>query len=132
MENELKAIIASHHAPADLTIIYDDMHGMWGGSILTLRGDGSLERQTKATGSQTAEIVQTKISERELVELIRLLVELSAWEQRTPEPEFFVVGESHARLKISIQGGMSSIWERFNHMQANNRLIQIKNWMETL
>jgi hypothetical protein len=48
MENALRTIIATNHVPSDLVITYDDTHGLWGGRMLTVRGDGSLERQSKA------------------------------------------------------------------------------------
>jgi hypothetical protein len=111
MEIKLKAIVDRHHAPSDLTLTYDDMHGLWGGSILTLPEDCSLERQTNSIESATAEINHKQISEYELLESVRLLVELSAWEQRTPDSHA-IPDESRAHLKISIQGCTSRVWER--------------------
>jgi hypothetical protein len=131
VENELNAIAAMQHVPPDLTITYDDMHGLWGGSILIVRGNGSLERQTKLAGSPTVKVTQQTISEQTLLDLVRLLVELRAWEQRTPDRQL-VPDESRAQLNVSVQGNTSRVWERFNEMPTNNRLIQIKTWMETL
>lgn len=128
MENELKAVIAVQRALSDLTVIYDDLHGLWGGNIFTIRGDGSLERQTKSTGSAAAEITQKQIDEHKLIELVCLLVKLTAWEQYTPDSQP-VPNESRAQLTISINGKTSRVWERFNEMPTHNRLLQVKNWI---
>jgi hypothetical protein len=130
MEIKLKAIVDRHHAPSDLTLTYDDMHGLWGGSILTLPEDCSLERQTNSIESATAEINHKQISEYELLESVRLLVELSAWEQRTPDSQV-VLDESRAHLKIASKGARAEYESGFNEMPTN-RLIQIKTRMESL
>jgi hypothetical protein len=44
---------------------------------------------------------------------------------RPPVPD-----ESRASLTISISGCASRIWERFNDLAANNRLIQVKAWLK--
>lgn len=131
MENELKSIIAVNGVTADLTITYDDMHGLWGGSTITVRGHGGMERQTKEIGAPEAVVTRKQIDGRELVELVRLLVELEAWEQRTAD-EQPVAGESRASLTISVKGSTSRVWERVNEMPLNNRLIQIKTCLENL
>ena len=130
MEYDLKAILATRQAPADLSITYDDMHGLWGGSTLTVRGDGRLERQVRPRGAPESRSSNKQIGEHKLLELVRLLVELSAWEQRTPDSPP-VPGESRSYLTISLNANTSRIWERFNDMPANNRLIRIKGWIDS-
>lgn len=129
MEHDLKAILASQQVPTDLSITYDDMHGLWGGSILTVRGDGRLERQVRPRGAQAPSISKKQVGERKLLGLVQLLVELSAWEQRTPNSSP-VPDESRSYLTINLKGNTSLMWERFNDMPANNRLIRIKDWIE--
>jgi hypothetical protein len=58
-------------------------------------------------------------------------VELTVWQQHTPD-SLPVAGESRAQLTISLDGSTSRVWERFNEMPANNRLIQIKTWLENV
>lgn len=70
------------------------------------------------------------MSERELVAVILLLLELTAWEQTPESPP--VPDETSASLTISVGGRLSSVWERFNELQANNRLMQIRTRMEQL
>ena len=128
VENELKAIITHNRVPADLTITYDDIHGLWGGITIIIHGDGRLERQKKSPGSSEAMITRKRIDRHKLIELVRLLVKLRAWDQvtadRPPKPD-----ESRANLTISVKGSRSSIWEWYNEMQSNNHLIQIRDWM---
>ena len=129
--NELKNIIATNSIPTELTITYDDMHGLWGGTMITVRGDGSVECQTKHMGAPKAEITRRRVDSRELVELIRLLIDLEAWEQRSADKQP-IVGESRAYLTISVKEDASRVWERVNEMVANNRLVQIKTRLEEL
>lgn len=56
--------------------------------------------------------------------LIGLLVELQAWEQRTP-PRTPVPDESAAGLRIQAGGEEARMWEWFNDMGANQRLARI-------
>jgi hypothetical protein len=131
MEEALKGIVATHSVPADLTVTYDDMHGLWGGTTVTVRGDGSVERRTRALGAPEAEVTRKQVGGHELVDFVRLLVELEAWEQRTAD-EQPVADESRARLTISVGGGCSSVWERAREMRANDRLLRIKSSLLTL
>ena len=129
MKDKLTTILATSAVPADMAIAYNDMHGLWGGTTITVRGDGSVERHTKARGAAAAQVSHTSIDRRMLLDLIRLLVQLEAWEQRIPDRPP-VPDESRASLTISVDGGASRIWERFNDLAANNRLVQIKTWLE--
>lgn len=126
MEEELKGIVAADRVPADLTVTYDDMHGLWGGTTITVRGDGSVERRARPLGAPAAEVTRKQVDGRELVGVVRLLVELEAWEQRTAE-EPPIAGEGRAHLTISVGGRGSSVWERVREMRANDRLLRIKS-----
>jgi hypothetical protein len=129
MKDTLTTILATSVVPADLAITYDDMHGLWGGTTITIRGDGSVERHTKARGAVAAQVSHVSIDQQMLLDLVRLLVQLEAWEQRVPDRPP-VPDESCTSLTISLNGGASRIWERFNDLAANNRLVQIKTWLE--
>ena len=129
MKGRLTTILATSTVPADLAITYDDMHGLWGGATITVRGDGSVERHTKALGAPAAQVRHTTIDQQMLLDLVRLLVQLDAWEQRIPDRPP-VADESRASLTISVNGVASRIWEWFNDLAAKNRLVQIKTWLE--
>jgi hypothetical protein len=128
MKDTLTTILATSAVPADLAITYDDMHGLWGGTTISVCGDGSVERHTKALGAVAAQVSHTTIDQHMLLDLVRLLVQLDAWEQRIPDRPP-VPDESRASLTISVNGSTNRIWERFNDLPANNRLVQIKTWL---
>ena len=129
--NELKRISDTRNVPADLAITYDDMHGLWGGTTITIRGDGHMERRTQQIGVVEVDVTQTQIDKPALLELIDLLISLAAWDQVTPD-DMLIPDESRANLAISVNGYTSNMWERVNETVANNRLIQVKNRLEGL
>jgi hypothetical protein len=131
MEKELKGIVAANSVPAVLIVTYDDMHGLWGGTTIIVRGDGSLERRTRPLGAPEAEVTRKQVGGSELLDFVRLLVELEAWEQRTAD-EQPVADESRAHLTISAGINRSTVWERVGEMRANDRLLRIKSRLMTL
>lgn len=78
-----------------------------------------------------APVVCKRVGGRELVDPVRLLAELEAWEQRTAD-EPPVASESRAHLMITLERSASRVWERVNEMAANNRLIRIKMRLDNL
>lgn len=128
IEKELTNIVATKTVPADLSVTYDDMHGLWGGVTISVGGDGNVEAREREHGGQNPKITNIKISREQLLELIKLLTELKAWEQQTPERQP-VPDESRARLSIKCGGQISLIWEWFNDMEKNRRLMRIKTKM---
>jgi hypothetical protein len=66
-----------------------------------------------------------------LLQLIKLLVDLKAWEQqtaeRTPAPD-----ESRATLTLTVNQQTTRIWEWFNEMPRNRRLTVIRQNMADL
>ena len=131
MENELKNIAATNIVPAELTITYDDMHALWGGTTITVRGDLTMQTQSKETGARVATITQKQVDQRELIKLIRLLIELKGWEQLTAEQQPFA-DESRAWLTFSLNDDSTRVWERVNELAANNRLVRIKTFLQRL
>jgi hypothetical protein len=130
MENELKAILHSRQFPHDLVIIYDDRHPLWGGSTITLLGSGRLERQTAPPGGALPSSTRL-IDQERILELVELLVELSAWEQHTAEATL-VPDESRPELVIRLGGKTSRVWERHHEMRKNQRLVRVKERLESL
>jgi hypothetical protein len=131
MEKELQAIVAANYAPAGLTVTYDDMHCLWGGTTIIVRGDGSVERLARALGEPEPGVTRKQLDRRELVDFVRLLVELEAWEQRTADKPP-AAGESLAHLTITLDWSASRVWERVNEMAADDRLIRIKTRLDNL
>jgi hypothetical protein len=129
IQSSLDAILLSGDIPADLEIAYDDRHGLWGGTRMVVSGQGHGEERHERTGGDPApEIFEADISRAQLLELVALLNELKAWEQRT-EDRPPVPDESRATLTIRIGGQESRVWERYNEMARNRRLARVKALM---
>jgi hypothetical protein len=131
VESSLKRIQTENTVPSDLTITYDDMHGLWGGSTIVVDGKGTGERRERGRGDSKPAVLNKSISKQQLLELVKLLIEHEAWEQRTPDRDP-AADESRASLKIQVDGQSSNIWEWFNDMEQNKRLIKIKEMMTQL
>ena len=131
VEEELKRAAADGAFPAGLTVTYDDRHGLWGGTIVTVRGDGSIERAVRPCGGDEESKTRANAGGDDLAALTRLLVDLAAWEQRTPD-RAPVPDESRATLIIEVRGQSTRIWERVNEMQGNGRLSRIKASMDKM
>src|SRR5215510_4421543 len=113
VEDALKTISKNRKVPPDLSITYDDMHGLWGGTTIIIRGSGIGESREREMGDAKPQIVETALSEDKLLELVQLLIELRAWEQETPERQA-LPDESKARLTIKVGERTSNMWEWFN------------------
>jgi hypothetical protein len=131
VEGTLKRIQTGNDIPAELQIIYDDMHGLWGGTTIVITGKGSGERRERDRGSAEPEIFNKSITRGQILELVKLLIEHEAWQQRTPSREP-VPDESRATLTIRVNGQSSNVWEWFNDMEKNKRLSIIKAKMKQL
>ena len=131
LEKELTKIVATKQIPRGFSITYDDMHGLWGGETITVDGAGNVEALERDQAAPDRKITKRTISQKRLLDLIKLLIELKAWEQQTPErkprPD-----ESRARFTIKSGERISQTWEWFNDMEKTGRLIKIKARMEEL
>jgi hypothetical protein len=123
----LLEIAAGKLNPTPLSITYDDMHGLWGGLTLTIRGDGNVEQKVVKEEAGTP----TRVSRDSILKLVRLLLKEKAWEQRelqrAPKPD-----ESEARLVIEYGQQRSEIWEWYNDLDKNQRLGKIRELMKTI
>ena len=128
VESELQTILTSGQVPSDLVITYDDMHRLWGGTAIIIRGNGSGERRERARGDAKPKVFEAIIAQSQLLELIRFLVSLEAWEQQAQDRQA-APDESRATVTIRVRGQTSSVWEWYNEMEKNKRLIRIKTKM---
>jgi hypothetical protein len=131
VEDTLKRIQAGSEVPSDLQITYDDMHGLWGGTTIVITGKGSGERRERTRGNAEPEVFVRSVTREQVFELVKLLIEHEAWQQRTPDRDP-VPDESRASLAIHVNGQSSSIWEWFNTMEKNKRLVTIKTKMKQM
>lgn len=120
IEAALRAI-AGGHASEDFEVVYDDMHALYGGETLTLRGDGTLHalRQIPPTAPRTEST--TTLSAEQVQAIAALLVELHAWRQ--DEPERTVPPDtSFSHLRIRIGTETSDVWELHDQMERLNQV----------
>ena len=122
VEQALRAAAGGGDVPPDFQVVYSDMHGMHGGTTIRLAADGTLASQHMQQGVLTERAA--RVPADSVRALIGLLVELQAWEQRTP-PRPPVPDESAAGLRIRAGGEEARIWEWFNDMGTNQRLSRV-------
>jgi hypothetical protein len=109
---------------APLGVTYNDLHPFWGGLTLTIHGNGEVAQE-----SVRQAVGRTKPVTREaLIRLVNLLVKEEAWTQRVPE-RTMVPDESRGMLMIRYGDEKSMIWERVNELQANQRMVHIRDLM---
>ncbi len=112
--------------PADkLEITYSDLHGLYGGLKMSIRGTGEVVQEAirqKAPEPRT-------LSREQVRELVQLLIEEQAWKQKTPAA-VALPDESRATLKINAGDAASSIWERSREMKANDRMVRVRGLMQ--
>ena len=110
-----------------LEVTYDDLHPLHGGLVLTIQGTGKVEQRALRQTPGRPKLVPRE----DLLKLVRLLIREQAWEQRVPEraprPD-----ESKVRLTIRYRNDQSEIWEWYNALEANRRIIQIRDLMQSI
>jgi hypothetical protein len=95
--------------------------------VLTIQGTGKVEQRTVRQAPGRPKLVPRE----DLLKLVRLLIREQAWEQRVPEraarPD-----ESTVRLAIRYRNDQTVIWEWYNDLEANQRIIQIRDLMQRI
>jgi hypothetical protein len=116
---------AAERATQNLTIIYSDMHGLWGGVTVTLSTSGAYEILERPRGAIVPDMVRKTITPEQVQEVLRLLLETRAWEQqsleRMPMPD-----EARASLTLRTGDLEASIWELYNNLEKNGRLVRVR------
>lgn len=125
-ESALRMVAAGNGA--ELSVVYDDMHGLWGGQTISIAGNGAYERKERARGDSAPVVTSGNVDQQQIQALATLLVDLAAWEQRVPE-RAPVPDESRATLRIRVGTAEATIWEWYNDLPKNNRIAQIRDLM---
>ena len=132
IKENLQAFLDGKIPANELEITYTDLHGLWGGLQITIHGSGKVEQKAVRTQASSSH----DITQEEMNQLVKLLIELEAWIQKVPERPP-IPDESRAYLRIRIGEANSEIWEWYNDMKENNHLIRILDkikeitWEET-
>jgi hypothetical protein len=128
---ELERSLDNGVAPRDLVITYHAMHPFHGGTIVEVRGDGQALRTSRRRGDLQSSIRQVELEPEALLEIVTLLVELEAWEQRVPE-RAPVPDEGRARVSIEMGGLEGGFWEWYNDLGEHDRLLRVSALMTEL
>jgi len=111
-----------------LRVTWNDLHGLHGGLRLTIQGDGKITQEVvRAEAGKPKEKVEAK----DLKELIDKLIAHEAWAQRVPE-RVAVPDESRATLTIAVGADSATVWEWYNDLARNKRLVEIRDLMQKI
>ena len=66
VESALRAVAAGNDAPAELSVVYDDMHGLWGGQMISLAGGGAYERQERGRGGSAPTVITGTVDRQQI------------------------------------------------------------------
>lgn len=111
-------------------VTYSDMHGLWGGTTLTLDADGRYARAQQNPG-QPSQRVEARVDATRHRGLVELLIALQAWQQRVPE-RMAVPDESTATLRIRCGTAEATIWEWYNDLGKHRRISQVRDALRAL
>ena len=133
IRHKLEQLHADSVPTDDFEVAYSDMHSFHGGKTLTVKSDMLTGRYLFRNGS-TPDLIEpppTNLTSEQLRALVDLLLEIEAWEQRVPD-RTAVPDESSASLTVTIGELQSSIWEWYNDLNGNNRMVKVKQLLEEI
>jgi hypothetical protein len=133
LREQLEQLLATASSTDQLEVIYDDMHGFHGGETLTVKsnvlsGKYLFRNEVSPSQIEPPPIIMTA---RQMGVLVQLLLEIEAWEQRVPHREAGL-DESAATLSIKVGAVESYIWEWYNDLHGNNRMVRVKQLLEEI
>jgi hypothetical protein len=116
IEEQLQHVIEGR-ATHERTIAYSDLHGLWSGVTTTLSTSGAYEYLEYMRGASLPNVVRGTVVPARIQEVARLLLEIRAWEQHTPEARQYrtrVGRHSRCGLVMSRRraGSGTTIWRR--------------------
>ena len=124
MEQYLNAFVEGR-ATHNLTMVYSDLHWLWGGVTITLSVTGAYEYLEHRRESIVPDLIHRTVTPARIQEVIVLLRELRAWEQQTLE-RTPMRDEVRATLILRTDEVEASIWELYNKLERNHRLVRIR------
>lgn len=133
IQSPLETAVDQRSVPESLVVVYDDYHPRWGGRRIVVKGDRSLEveRWRPNQPENAPDRFSGTIPESALMDLVRLLVAIEAWDQRV-EDDDTRIDDAKARLEVRIGGERRAIWEWANDLQANGRIVRIQQHLSAL
>ncbi len=130
LQTSLEGARATAQLPADLLVRYEAMHPLYGGVIVEIHGDGRGLRTQRGRAGRLSRS-EAQLSTEQLQDLVGLLVQHQAWEQRVSERQA-LPDEGRARLIIQVGDTEGGCWEWFNDLAETDRLVHIAERMKAL
>lgn len=130
LEAALRAAAESGRVPDDFKVVYDDVHPMWGGAVMSVGADGAAKKSAKNRGATTESTAKAK--GEALAGLARTLVEIKAWEQPWESPTGGPPDSSFAKLTVTAGGETVTLAEPFNDLAKIDRIARVKKGLEGL
>ena len=119
VSSNLRALLDNEFSPTSLRVTYEEIHPTQDGPRLMIKGTGQIQQ----TGEGADADMYPDLSPAEVENLIRLLLDIEAWEQRTPWREA-ASDEIRAYLRVQVGGASSEIWEWYDKLDDNRRIVQ--------
>jgi len=109
------------------TVTYDDLHPLHGGLRLSIHGNGKVEQTVQRTNAGEVKTVTAG----ELRRLVELLYKHRVWDQRVPERQP-IPDESRSQLVLTYGRHSVTVWEWYNDLETNKRIIEIREFMKKI
>ena len=116
----LRALLDDEISPASLRVTYEEIHSTQDGPRLIVKGTGQVQQEGEVANAG----MYPDLSPAEVENLVRLLLDIEAWEQRTPWRET-ASDEIRAYLRVQVGGASSEIWEWYDELDDNRRIVQL-------
>jgi class 3 adenylate cyclase len=115
----LLSFLDSETSPASLRIIYEELHPTQEISRIVIQGSGEVRQEGEMLGG---DIPPLRLAEME--NLIRLLIDIEAWEQKIPWRETDSP-KGRAYLRVQVEGVSSEIWEWYDELDSSRRMVKV-------
>jgi len=120
VSSNLRALLDDEFSPTSLRVTYEEIHPTQDGPRLMIKGTGQIQQ----TGEGANAGMYPDLSPAEVENLVRLLLDIEAWEQRTPWREA-ASDKIRAYLRVQVGGASSEIWEWYDQLDDNRRIVQL-------
>ncbi len=120
VSSNLRALLDDEFSTTSLRVTYEEIHPTQDGPRLMINGTGQIQQ----TGEGPNAGMYPDLSPAEVENLVRLLLDIEAWEQRTPWREA-ASDEIRAYLRVQVGGASSEIWEWYDKLDENRRIVQL-------
>jgi ankyrin repeat protein len=119
ISTSLRALLDDAVSTSNLRVTYEEIHPTQDGPRLIVKGTGQIQQEGEIANAG----MYPDLTSAEVENLVRLLLDIEAWEQRTPWRE--TDSEIRAYLRVQVGGTSSEIWEWYDELDDNRRIVQL-------